>query len=435
MFSSRYNIFVDKRYIYNAYTTSLIEVSPIAYDAITNNHLDTFSPSQTDYLKSLGILTEKDPDLECKEQFLNSYMPFFLALTNDCNFSCPYCYESGREKGCISYLKQEQWDSFKQFIRSNIDQFEKRHVSIVLYGGEPLLNKPLINIIFNDSFFSENNITVGYTIITNGYYLTDDIYDTLDNVLSLQVTIDGWQEEHNNSRKAKDGSNSFATVYSNLTSFATKYPNKAGLRINVSSNSTEYRNLLAQLASDIQPRNLLSVSFSPIFSMQCSDDAVVEMSNERDLILQEYIFELQQYAAKLGFKVKTRLASAPCMYVGSLPGVVDEKLNTYECPGEIYSQPSGKITSDGSIVRNETYKRITRSCYTSCQYGPLCYGGCKTKTLRKGEHCIEKARFETSLPSHIRNLAELRKMERTYCNTVRRERHDHDRAEEHQQNL
>jgi uncharacterized protein len=77
--------------------------------------------------------------------------------------------------------------------RKNIEK------NIVLYGGEPLLkeNKEIVEYIVN------KGVDLGYTFeaITNGYDL-EAFTDLLspDKIRSIQVTVDGMQENHDKKR-------------------------------------------------------------------------------------------------------------------------------------------------------------------------------------------------------------------------------------------
>lgn len=118
--------------------------------------------------------------------------------TEDCNNHCTYCIQKGMHKKV--YLKEEQVDKIFDFISSyrtydsNVNQ-----INIMLFGGEPLLNKPVCDKVFD--YCAENYYNV--SVITNGL-LIDQYIDKLKvlskkNLLNIQISYDG-MEIHDKNR-------------------------------------------------------------------------------------------------------------------------------------------------------------------------------------------------------------------------------------------
>jgi MoaA/NifB/PqqE/SkfB family radical SAM enzyme len=111
-----------------------------------------------------------------------------LVLSDRCNFSCPYC---PRQKG-KNTLKIEDIRAFLDLLRPRLD----REVWLGFYGGEPLLNWPLVektvayaNDKYNDKF--------RFTLTTNGSLLTKgQIHFFKENDFKLVISYDGLAQKN-----------------------------------------------------------------------------------------------------------------------------------------------------------------------------------------------------------------------------------------------
>ena len=131
----------------------------------------------------------------------------YLILTHRCNFRCSYCFE-------ISYEdeKREGEMMSNEIVKKGVDLFvnhlkqkreENRRCLVILYGGEPLLNKKAcVYTVKYVRFLQEQNILPERTevvIITNGSMITKELADFFrNNKVSVIVSIDSYLEKVNN---------------------------------------------------------------------------------------------------------------------------------------------------------------------------------------------------------------------------------------------
>lgn len=112
-----------------------------------------------------------------------------LIITDDCNFSCKYCYKAKSKK----YMD----NSIVYKALSLLPKLKKNYY-INFYGGEPLLSFDLIRE--TTSLLSKKNQEFGkkckYTITTNGSLITEDISKFLnDNKFSVNFSFDGLAQD------------------------------------------------------------------------------------------------------------------------------------------------------------------------------------------------------------------------------------------------
>ena len=150
---------------------------------------------------------------------------FILGLTEQCNLRCTYCCYSGMYLNKRSHSANSMSKAGIDKVFSFIEGFtEKRPIRIYLYGGEPLLDYPLVQYTVNRGreLWGED---VLFTISTNGTTLSTDRIDWLvaQNV-SLSLSIDGTEPYHNRYRVDVKGEGSYAKVYEALSYIKTSYP-------------------------------------------------------------------------------------------------------------------------------------------------------------------------------------------------------------------
>lgn len=164
----------------------------------------------------------------------DTFTSVYMFVTNRCNLACSYCYESDREGDMSKETMKETIDWLikqrSRFERSS----ENEDISITFFGGEPLLNFPVVKygMEYCREKFNELGIDIGLYILTNGTILTDEIYDFLKEAkkwqgthLYVQVSMDGCEESHNENRVFA-GSNlgSFSLVAKNIRRFKEIFP-------------------------------------------------------------------------------------------------------------------------------------------------------------------------------------------------------------------
>lgn len=147
-----------------------------------------------------------------QKNFLSNSFSLTIAPTLDCNFACPYCFENGN-KSCIS-MNEETRQSLMQFIEKNYRP--DLYFSINWYGGEPLMELNTIKKITQDLL--DKKIKFNAAIVTNGYLLTKDVIEELENlhIKQIQITIDGDEKMHNHRRPHINKDDSYAVIIQNL---------------------------------------------------------------------------------------------------------------------------------------------------------------------------------------------------------------------------
>lgn len=132
--------------------------------------------------------------------------------TTDCNARCFYCFEHGRPHINMS---EETAHMVARYI---CDHCGDEEVRISWFGGEPLLNTEVIDIICSDLKKAGVNFRCGMT--SNGYLVDDNFISKASsdwNLRGIQITMDGTEAFYNKIKAFiyKD-TNAYQVVLSNI---------------------------------------------------------------------------------------------------------------------------------------------------------------------------------------------------------------------------
>ena len=138
----------------------------------------------------------------------------FVVLTSRCNLTCGYCYQNDKN------ARTMDWET----LRASLDwvlSSQQPEVELVFYGGEPLLEMPLIRRSID--YIEERRGRekgVKYGMVTNGTLLRRDTLDFVArNRISTQLSFDGIPAAQN-----VRGQNTFTVLDKLLDELPTKYP-------------------------------------------------------------------------------------------------------------------------------------------------------------------------------------------------------------------
>lgn len=142
-----------------------------------------------------------------------------LQVTQKCNFACRYCHNiHSRSARFLSERSDMSWEVAKQSVDFFINHSQDSEtVDIYFYGGEPLLNFPLIKRVVEYTEMRINTKEVTYHITTNASLLTENIATFLEtHKFKMAVSLDGNNERQNWARKFANGNATFDVVWKNV---------------------------------------------------------------------------------------------------------------------------------------------------------------------------------------------------------------------------
>lgn len=151
-----------------------------------------------------------------------------ILTTTFCDASCPYCYEIGVKSIAMSCETAQAVADF--ILTQSINASE---IEIEWFGGEPLLNVSVIDLICKEILCKKPEQTFfKSSIITNGFLISKDMVDKMVTdwkVYKIQITLDGFAHEYE--RVKGLGVGSFEQVIKNWSSLLTQNKNKYSAKL------------------------------------------------------------------------------------------------------------------------------------------------------------------------------------------------------------
>lgn len=148
-----------------------------------------------------------------------------LFVAQECNMNCVYCYGEGGQYAGNGMMSEETAFASVDWLIKNSKGTQKLNISF--FGGEPLLNFPLIQktVEYSKRRAAECGKTITYSMTTNGSLLTDDIISFLcDEKVDVLISFDGPPSIQNRQRPFRDGSPSYAAVHANIQKLLARMP-------------------------------------------------------------------------------------------------------------------------------------------------------------------------------------------------------------------
>ena len=144
-----------------------------------------------------------------------------LNVAHVCNLACPYCFASGGNyKGAEAIMTPEVGK--RAIDRLLADSHGRKLVEVDFFGGEPLLNLPLIQelIPYGEEKAWEAGKAIKWSMTTNGLLLDEETGRYLaEHQVGTVLSIDGRKEVHDANRYTKSGEGSYDRVVRNYISF------------------------------------------------------------------------------------------------------------------------------------------------------------------------------------------------------------------------
>lgn len=141
-----------------------------------------------------------------------------LMVAHDCNLRCAYCFAgTGEYGGRRELMSREVGEAAVEYIISHSGG--RRHCEIDFFGGEPLVNFPVVRHVteYVRRREKETGKLFKLTLTTNGLALRASVRDWLnENRVSLVLSLDGRREVHDRMRPDAGGHGTYDRVLENF---------------------------------------------------------------------------------------------------------------------------------------------------------------------------------------------------------------------------
>lgn len=403
---SRYNrLFRSERFgpfLYNALSNTLLELDEAHYRVLEGlrDHGNGGASADDTFL---ALLREHKVLVEAGEEerlllarqyarnalcFDTSRLGLTLCPTLQCNFRCPYCFEHNQQDGTV--MSPETVSRLLTFIQGYKDI---RHLTITWFGGEPLLAFSVIRDVTEKVQALDLDFE-GADLISNGFLLDGEKIAALNalKINTIQITLDGPQEVHDDRRVLAGGGPTFQRILGNVAALMdSPYEGSCAIRVNIDKHNLDrFLELRAALLERFKGRRLsvnaahVDTSFGRAYDHSCSLDL-------REWA--DFAFALHRRGVRLptgGFYPGAN-ADSICVATAHLGFVIGPAGELYKCWADV-GQPAMAI---GNVHGEEPVSNPTlqaqyctgTDAYSdpacrACDVLPICGGGCASKRLR-----------------------------------------------------
>ena len=293
------------------------------------------------------------------------------------------------------YLNLDTENLIFNFIYQQIDNFQ--NLQIDWYGGEPLLNVTSIKRLSERliQLCDKKNVKYNASITTNGYNIDLLSEKELDHyrISSMQVTIDGVKNVHDQRRILLNGEGTYDKIINNIIS---RPKILFDIRVNVDNESYKQAK---QLFDELKKHNLKNINVS-VKGIVSSDNNPCHEKEIDDLSLPQITLELYNYLDKIGIPSAfsncfDTLTREYCVVDTNSQYIISPDGGVFKC-GEAFddSDPGkiGVLDLDGLQLNRNIYKWVKDpfvydECL-QCNVLPLCMGGCQLmRNVKKSKAC------------------------------------------------
>lgn len=365
-------------------------------------------------LKSRIIVKDDEEDLNVyltdvlKNRYNSSDLALTILPTRGCNFGCIYCYE--QERPMIN-MSEDTEQAIIRFVKSNPNL---KRLSVVWYGGEPLINFPSIQRL-SEAFISMD-IEYSAKMVCNGYLLTEDIANQIERlkIRNIQITLDGTADIHDKRRPLLGGQPTYEKIMSNLKYLlSVNHSVTIDIRSNIDRrNMDEYHRFYEEFRKEIPDSR---VTLYPGFVSDLLSDECVSVEDNISEGGYKAQFALDIFN-RFGIEIKAFLPKFrrhSCVASKYFAFVIGPEGEIYKCWRMVGNkeQTLGNVRSGLDLAKFSRY--LVGADYTrdpkclNCEFITLCGGGCPLVRLRNKEeglnlnHCCPEK-------SHMEKLMEMR---------------------------
>lgn len=327
-----------------------------------------------------------------------------ICPTLQCNFSCSYCYETPRS----GKMSEETQDAVVEFARRMLELYDPKKLSVVWYGGEPLLEKGIIEHLSMKliQLAEEKGIRYKAYIITNGYFLTSDCSALFEScrICNAQITLDGPDaESHDRTRHLCSGAGTFDQIIHNLREF--KGNCTFDIRCNVHKDNADSYPAMEERLLKIAKETGKEISVYAGHMDAHKDYA------DQEIGMKEYTAFKRKTMKKIG---KVQYRGPVCMVPKLLEYVIDECGNLCKCLEDVGEdrQVIGNVRDFNPNDPCTGHMDRLTACFEyawpgddeecmSCPVLPVCMGGCPKRRQSGTKQC---SGFKYALDEYVAEI-------------------------------
>ena len=343
-----------------------------------------------------------------------------ILTTLQCNFACDYCIQGdhGDYNKNAARMSLDTAARVAAWAEQRLDSLRPERYTLTFFGGEPLLNLPVMYYLAERMWKScqDRGVDMLINVITNGLLLTPEIVDRLNRfgLNGIKITLDGDRDTHNRMRPLRGGQGTFDKIVANIQQVAGKTRIAIGGNFDMQT-AASYPALLDFLKEQEFAGKLSKVAFKPIIRQRqepagggvpvVKDSKFIALTavGEKPLngacmtsagaaantsgcdschMLDDQMSFLREETKKRGFATGDGVHMGPCEIHHSNAHTISPDGSLFACPGFAGDTTHSVGHIDGRLesARQAAATRFEglaawQEC-RDCAFIPVCAGGC-----------------------------------------------------------
>ena len=335
-----------------------------------------------------------------------------VLTTLQCNFACDYCIQGdhGDYNKSAAKMSTEMAARVSAWTESRMDEIAPSRLILTFFGGEPLLNMPVLYYMAERLHASceARGVQLLINVITNGLLLTREMVERLNplGLNGIKITLDGDRDAHNKSRPLRGGQGTFDKIIANTRAVADLTRIAVGGNFEVDTVDS-YPALLDFLAEQDFASRLTKVVFKPVIREKkmiakgmipltavgaegkplngaCMTSAGSGVSRACDScnLADDQMSFLREETKKRGFPTADGVHMGPCEIHKGHAHTIGPDGSLFACPGFAGDalQSTGHIDAREEAYRTQAMRNFEKlaawEMCNDCAFIPVCAGGC-----------------------------------------------------------
>jgi uncharacterized protein len=451
----------DEVFLMNTFTDAQLLVSRDVADVLDRiaGGAGSFSAEEREAIDTLAdngfIVDSQESDRHRLEAYFRDVrenrdeLRVTVLTTLQCNFACDYCIQGdhGDYNKHAAKMSLETAAQVAEWAEGRLDEVQPRRFVMTFFGGEPLLNLPVVFYLAErlHEACERRGVSMLINVITNGLLLSPEIVDRLVplGLNGVKVTLDGDRETHNRMRPLRGGQGTFDRIIQNVRSIAGRCQISIGGNFDEGSvdsypalldflREQEFADQIAKVAfkpiikpaAPAQPKGLIpltavSAEGKPLNGACMTSAGIGATASACDScgLLDEKMTYLREETVRHGFKTMDGVHMGPCEIHRTHAHTVSPDGSLFACPGfageatlstgHIDGRADGRRESAaGEFGRLAAWKECR-----DCAFIPVCAGGCTVAAHNELDSMhrpnCHKSSFEAGLVTLARRAAGL----------------------------
>ncbi len=351
---------------------------------------------------------------------LNGTSLHVIAVTNECNLGCVYCYSNAKNKQKMSTDTAKKTAEF-------IFQSPAKNIVVEFSGGEPLLNFGAIKKIVDVSkkLAEKKGKNIGFSIINNGTQWSDEkMKFFVENKVGVCFSLDGPKKLHNLHRRYLSGGGTYDDVVRCIKKFrAIDYPHLNALPVITKHSLPHWKEIIDEYDS----LGFKRIRFKYLGYFGRASEIWDELGYPPEAFVDawkkvvEYIFELNTSGKHLIEGMAEIIAKK--LYAGIEPGYCELQMPcgagisqlAYSPDGSVYTCDEGRMFEEFKVctvdqkfskaINNDTVKglAVASSGFVNlcdrCALKPFC-GLCPIEAYKMSGDIMSRLPFDRRCRTH-----------------------------------